>query len=340
MPKPLDSGDMARFKLAPTFFLLVSLAGGALLAQTPALAANPATAPSRSYREPSAFLLLLLRGNLVDVRYTPGSLDRAANLQLRLELISRMFENWAKPRPELFLYVLEREEWQRAGYPVAYGLPVRVSKNRIAAPAIGDDATVALWSGLLQGVLPDVPGTPMLGTAEQAATMVLSDTLVQLQAAEILVDELGLAQETLWLRGVLTHLVSLSLLEKLEPGRRGDLDVMFGIASRAYPPRSWSASDFNLDLDLRDWLWFQAQFHEGAKALLADEGKDAAKKLIKLHKKGELETDELLRRYESFDAWYRASFSTVSMRVGALYPTEPATATAGSTRLRPAPLAR
>jgi hypothetical protein len=350
---------MARIKPASTLLLLASLAGAPLAAQGPAAAETPIIAPSRIYREPGAFFLLLLRGPAVDVRYTPGSLDRAANLQLRLELISRIFENWAKPRPELFLYVLERAEWQRAGYPVPYGLPVRVGKNRIAAPAIGDDATVKLWTGLLQGTLPDVPGTPILGTSEQAATMVLSDTLVQLQAAEVLIDELALAQDTPWLRGVLTHLVSLSVLEKLEPGRRADYDVMFSVFSRAYAPRSFSASDFDLDLDLRDWLWFQAQFHEGAKTLLEDEGKDAVKKLIKLNKKGLLETNELLRRYKAFDAWYRATFSTVSMRVGsaqsapqpaapqpaapqpaAPQPAAPATATGGSTRLRPASLAR
>jgi len=272
-------------------------------------------APSRIYPAPPSFLLLLLRGDHVDVRYTPGSLDRAANLQLRMELMSEIFEKWSKPPPKISLFVLSREEWQRVGYRVPYGLSMRVGQNQIAAPSLGDDDTVRLWGALLHGVLPNVPGMPILGTPQHAATLVLSDTLVQLQAAEILVDEIGLGTEELWLRGVMTHLVSLSISQRLEPRRRGDLDTMYGILSRVHPPKSFSPRDFDPDLGLRDWFWFQAQFHRGAAAILDDEGKDAIKRMIRLDKKDRLSEGELRQRYEGFDTWLRETWTKVSTRV-------------------------
>ncbi len=288
---------------------------------TPALAQqeNPAPpeliAPTRIYPEPAVYFLLRLAGDFATVRYTPGSLDRAANLQHRLELAARAFKRWVDTRLEIEVYVLSREEWQQARYDVPYGVPVRVGRRGLAAPAEGDDGTVELWAKLLQGMLPAVAGVPFRGTPQQTATMILADFLTQLQFSEILVDEIGIAGDEQWVRGLTTHVASVDLVRRYEVTRLKDLGTMYELAAREAGPRAFSARDYGPDLSLRDWLWFQAQFHAGAQAIIAKEGKGSVKKLKKMRKGGGVLTgDQLLKRYQTLNEWFHASFTTVSLR--------------------------
>ncbi len=275
-----------------------------------------AIAPTRIYTEPAVYFLLKLPGDTVTVRYSPGSLDRSANLQTRLELASRAFKRWVDFKLQVTLYVLTREEWRQAGYDVPYGVPVRVGRRGLAAPAEGDAGTVALWAEMLKGVLPAVAGAPIRGTPQQAATMILADLMTQLLMCEILVDEVGIAGGRPWVRGLMTHLASVDLVRRYEEARLGDLDTMYQLLAQVHSPRAFSSRDYNPDLRLRDWMWFQAQFHTGAQAILAKTGKGALKKMKKLRKKtgGVLNDDLLLRRYDTLNAWFHDSFTSVSLR--------------------------
>ncbi len=278
--------------------------------------APPLIAPSKIYPEPAVYLLLRLPGDFTTVRYTPGSLDRAANLQSRLKVAARAFKRWVDVRLEVDVYVLSREEWEQARYDVPYGVPVRVGRRGLAAPAEGDEGTVRLWANLLQGMLPAVAGAPIRGTPQQTATMILSDLLTQLQMAEILVDEIGIAGDQQWVRGLSTHVASVDLVRRFEGPRLKDLDTMYQLITRKSGARAYSARDYNPDLNLEDWLWYQAQFHVGAQALIAKTGKGAVKKLKKMRRKrdGVLEGDLLLKRFDGLNDWYHASFTSVSMR--------------------------
>ena len=300
---------------APSIQALLLLAG---LMASPAGAQTVAeiTAPTRIYPEPAVYLLLRLPGDFATVRYTPGSLDRAANLQSRLELAARSFKRWTDTRLEFDVYVLSRDEWRQAGYDVPYGVPVRVGRRGLAAPAEGDDGTVELWAGLLHGMLPAVAGMPIRGTPRQAATMILADFLTQLQLSEILVDEVGISGSEHWVRGLMTHVASVDLVRRYESVRLGDLDTMYQVLSREAGPRAFSARDYDPDLKLADWLWFQAQFHTGAQTIIAKEGKGSLKKMKKLRRKtdGVLSADVLLRRYKNLDEWFYASYTSVSLR--------------------------
>ena len=273
-------------------------------------------APTNLYHEPNSYLLLPLPGERTVFRYTPGSLDRAANLQSRLELELRAFHRWIGSTLQIDVYVLSREEWEQAGYDIAYGLPLRVGRASLAAPSLGDDGTVALWSELLEGVLPRVVGVPLRGTPQQAATMALADFVAQLQTAEILVDEAGLAGDQHWVRGLVTHIANLDFVRRHEPARLGDLDGMYALFSREHAPRTQSARDYVPELGLRDWLWFQAQFHAGAKTVLDKTGKGALKKLRKLGKKdgGLLRGERLLKEFKDLEAWFQQTFAAVSLR--------------------------
>lgn len=283
-------------------------------AQTPAPA--ELKAPTRLYSEPNSYFMLPLAGFRVNVRYTPGSLDRAANLQTRLQLLLRSFDRWINAKLNVDVYVLSREEWQQAGYDVTYGVPLRIGRASVAAPAAGDDGTVRMWSGLLDGLLPRVVGLPLRGTPEEAATMALADILVQLETAEILVDEVGLAGDQHWVRSLATHVASLDFYRRHDPARVGDLDAMYLLLSRQRGAKAMSVRDYGPDVGLRDWLWFQAQFHAGARTILDKTGKGALKKLKKLRNKdgGVLRGDRLLKEFKGLEAWFRESFAAVSLR--------------------------
>lgn len=313
-PNPLSRCARGLRRLA--FGGTLAVFASAAIAQPATTTASDVMAPTRLYPEPAVYLLLRLPGDAVTMRYTPGSLDRAANLQARLQLAARAFKRWADVKSELEVYVVSRDEWRQARYDVPYGLPVRVGRRALAAPAEGDEGTVALWSELLQGMLPAVAGMPIRGTPQQTATMILSDFISQLQMAEILVDETGIAGDEQWVRGLMTHVASVDLMQRYENVRIGDLDSMYEILSRPAGPKAWSARDYGPDIALGDWLWFQGKFHIGAQVLLAKTGKGAVKKMRKLRKKnnGVLSAELLLQRYEGLSDWYYASFTTLSQR--------------------------
>ncbi len=298
--------------------IALAMPAGFAAAQPEAPQPAPAqiVAPTRLYPEPAVYLLLRLGGDFATFRYTPGSLDRAANLQFRLEHAARAFNRWVDLRLEVEVYLLNRDEWEQARYDLPYGVPGRVGRRGLAAPAEGDEGTVRLGADLLHGMLPAVAGQPLRGTPQQTATMILADVLTQLQMAEILVDEIGIAGDAQWVRGLMTHLASVDLVRRYETARLGDLDTMYRLLAQDRGPKAFSARDYGPDLGLRDWLWFQAQFHAGAQALLAKTGKGAVKKMKKLSKKdgGVLSGEGLLQRYDELSRWYYDSFTSVSLR--------------------------
>jgi hypothetical protein len=273
-------------------------------------------APTRLHAPPEGAYLVTLPGDFATMRYTPFSLDRAARLQSRLELALRSWERWTDRKVAITAFVLSREEWESSGYTVEYGVPVRVGRAAIAVPALGDDGTVALWSDVLGGMLPQVQGAPFRGSPQQASTMVLADIVVQLLAAEIVIDEVGLAGNEPWLRGLTTHVASLDFVRRKEGARLADLDAMYKLIIQRRGEKVMSSRDYQPDLNLEDWIYFQACFHFGAQTILSKEGKGALKKLRKLRKKdGEvLQAERLLRHYTQLNEWYHAFFSAVSFR--------------------------
>ncbi len=292
--------------------LLLCLSCAPVLAQ-PAAEPRP---PTRLHPPPPSYLLLRLRGDDVTLRYTPGALDRAARLQYRIEPTLRAFHRWVDAKLKLEVFVLSRREWEDVGYTVPYGIPVRVGKLGLAVPAAGDDGTVRLWSELLKGALPVVPGNPIRGTPREVATMALADFIFQLLVSEILVDETGLGGDAYWVRSLMTHLTSVDLHQRYETVRMEDLDLMYSFLSRETGAKAFTAGEYVPGVGLREWFWFQAQFHFGAQTILAKEGKGALKKMKKLRKKsgGALRGADLLERYEGLHDWYYASFATVSTR--------------------------
>jgi len=318
-PQPEKDLAMNDRPLVALGLLLTLLLLPALLVPAPAAAgdAAPLVAPTRLYTEPNLYLLLELRGERAHFRYSPGSLDRAANIQYRLEAFTRGFEHWFNHPLEIVTYVLTRDEWKQTGLPVAYGVPVRVGTHGIAVAAFGDAETIRLWSDQLSGVLPSISGFPLRGSPQEAASLAVADTFVQLLAGEIFVDDMGLGGDARWVRGLAAQLAALTVAQRLGTDRVEDLDALYRLISQRRPEKAFSARDLEGDLSLDEWLWFQSQLWNGARVLFAKEGKDAMKVLIKLRKKdGAVRAETLLRKHKPLEEWFRSSFAAVSMRTG------------------------
>ena len=306
--------DIASPRIRPAMTGLLLLGFTLCMAGT-ALAAPSLTAPTTVEGEPSLYLLLRLPGDRADIRYSPGHLDRAANLQGRFEPSARIFEKWSGRPFSLVGYVLNREEWEQAKFATTYGIPIRVGRTGVAAPALGDDQTVRLWANLLQGMLPTVQGLPLRGTPQHAASVVAADIITQLLMAQVMADDARLEGDRTWVRGLMSHVIVVGLTKRLEESRLRELDAFYELLAQSREAKAFSARDYDDDLTLEDWLWFQAQFHTGAKILVQKEGKDAIKKMIKLNrKKGTIPGDMLLNRYKPLNDWFREHFSAVSMR--------------------------
>lgn len=292
-----------------SFWRCAALAAGLVLVPG-MLSAGPA--PTRVYPEPPSFLLLRLGGNHAHFHYTPGSLDRTANLQQRFEIIGRGFERWTGQRIDYKVFVLSRREWDEAGFDVEYGIPVRVGTTGIAVPAHGDAETVELWSGLLDGMLPSVVGTPVLGSPREVASLVVADVVAQLLAGEVLADVLGLVGDEPWIRGVMAQLATLSVVLRQGTDRPEDLAVFYRRLQSRHPPKTYSLRDDRDGLAIEDWLWFQAQYHFAARAIYDKEGKDALKKMHKLSMKNKLTASQLRRKHKALDEWLGSQFAVVS----------------------------
>ena len=93
--------------------------------------------------------LVDLPGDQAMVRYIPGALARASNVQRWLGYIAEDFSTWSKRPTRLAALVMDREQWESMELRQPYGLPATLGSGRIALPAYGDDGTVTRWRELV-----------------------------------------------------------------------------------------------------------------------------------------------------------------------------------------------
>lgn len=292
-----------------------SLGIAVLLSFFPASIASAQVAPTQLYPDPNVYGLITLPGDLFNVRYATGNLERAARIQFRFEPALRVLNRWTDSSVTITAYVLTRKEWDETRIAVPYGLPVRVGRYGIATPANGDDASVKVWHDLRVG-LPSSQTASFGATPQHESALVMADLWSQLLICEILVDHLNLAGTEHWVRGLNTHVLATDYFRRQAPEALTELEPIFRAALAARPTKSFAAADYRADLGLADWLWFQANFHYGATRLLEEEGRGALKQLRKLRKRnsGVLTGGAILEEYPDVKAWFYDSFSAVSMR--------------------------
>ena len=177
--------------------------------------------------------LLLLPAPGCDVRYTPGSLDRAATAQEWLCELAAGAARAVRRATPLEVLLLTRDEWTEARLPCAYGEPCRVAPGVLALPAAGDPGTVELWRAVL-GALPALSGTPLVGSVDEVASLAPSDAMASALAARELAAAVGFVVDEPWMNDVLGHLLFLDAARRGGTGR-GEAMAGFWQAVRDLP---------------------------------------------------------------------------------------------------------
>lgn len=236
--------------------------------------------------------LLALAGPPVTVRYTPGALDRADHVQRRFTLLVA-----ETGRKQLNLQLIEVElrdedQWRRLGLPEPFGLAAITAAGTLALPAWGSDSTVSLWRRLLGGRLPTVGGTPLRGSAEEAASLTAVDLAGQVEAARLVLARLGLTGSEPWVDDLLACALAVSAIQRHEPARWPEARHLF--ASLAAAP----------DAATDERLW-RLRLAAAAERIGAEAGKQPVRPLFKLARKGRgpLAAATLLERYPWLRAW-------------------------------------
>ncbi len=254
----------------------------AVFAAVAGLLAALVAAPSRA----QASYLLSLEGPPVTVRYAPGALDRADHVQRRFALLAAELGRRSWRRQLLVVELLAAEDWSRAALPPPFGLPAITAEGALALPAWGTAETVALWHRLLGGRLPSVPGTPMRGSPEEAASLAAADLAGELAASRLLLAAEGISGDRPWVDDLLASALAVSALQRHEKARWPEIRLLFESLARP------------LDAALAERLR-GAPLVGAAERIAAETGDPPARHLLKLARKsgGRLESATLLERY-------------------------------------------
>ena len=233
--------------------------------------------------------LLNLRGARSQLRYTPGALDRAAHVQARLDTLAEDFAAWSGKRFALQGFVLGPEDWAAGEFGAPYGLPERTGPESVAVPAWGDEQTVALWRDLLGGSLPWSAGMPVRGTQDEAASLALSDLLLQTELARLFLDRAGVSGEPGWVEEVLAQSVALAAFHSHEANRIAEIEDVYARLAAVPAGR----------------LAHEARCFAAARIVVAKDGLRTPKRLLKLARGqgGRIGAGDLVARYPELAAW-------------------------------------
>ena len=233
------------------------------------------------------------------VRYTPGSLDRASHVQDRFSLLAADFSRWGGSKLPMLVVLLSRDDWKRIGIQLPYGFPVRLPNGTVMLAAWGDPGTVELWRHLLVEGLPQLEGTPIRGTPDEAASLIITDLLGQIEASRGLLSRSGFGSPVPRINDFMAHTLALSAVLNHDRGRLALLDSVFRqleVAPAEIP---------GAEPTLGGWLRYQGDAYRAARLLAAKRGNASAKQLLKLTKKagGSLSPADLRKRFPELVPW-------------------------------------
>lgn len=254
--------------------------------------------------------LLPLRGVQVQTRYVPGSLDRAEHVRQRLEGICEALGKTAKPPLELRALVLDREGWGELAPSAPWGLTTRIEPGTWAVAAEGDPDVVARVRELTGGWLPPIGGEPMRGTVDEAAALMVSDALLQLEVVREFVAARGVRGSEPWVDALIVQIAARLAWETTDPGQMTGVAALFDRFAAARPgPRR--LVDYRDGLPLAEDLAFQADFVRGADLVWVEKGLLGTRGLLKKAIKDAvpITAAELEDAFPELAAWRRATFA-------------------------------
>ncbi len=263
---------------------------------------------------------LTINGQRAAVGYLPGSLDRAHHVLARLDNLAAYFRRWRPDLPvPLAAYAVDREQWGKIDLPGLYGLPLRTGPSSIFVPAQGDPEMTRMFrSALGLEMLPMVPGVPVTGTPEQAASLAIADVLTQIEAARGFAVAAGLQGTDGWVQEVAACVAALVVFRQSEPQREPEIhDLFVRLRERMGGPGSNPAFGFTQllqqgsEAEIKSWLWYQAVFFEAAELIVAKDGRKSISRLNHIERdgRGRLQTAALVKRYPGLTEWQNRWFS-------------------------------
>ena len=276
----------------------------ALLALTQSPPVDDAPLPSGP-AEP----LLAYHGELVAIRYGAGALDRAVHVSRRLDLVIGEMQRSLDLALPLTAVVLSREEWERAALVRTYGLPQQVSAGSIAVPASGDSGTVRKWRTWLGTDLPDIGGVPLVGTADDASSLMLSDILLQVEVCELIFNRTPAALAETWILGLLSHLAAIGLWSDFEPQRMPEIEMVWsrmrGVMPALLELEPARRGKGLKPLAMERWLLAESYLFDGALRAYKAGGPKTFKKLVKTMLKDSKPPTQaqLIAAYPSLTEW-------------------------------------
>ena len=268
--------------------------------------------PTGGRAQGSSPLLLDLQGQLASIRYSPGSLDRAANLQDPVELLVENFDTWGKEKIPLLIYILSPDDWSQFGLQDPYGMPSAMGGRGIAIPAWGTEESVQLWHGLMKTRLPTTPTTEFRrGSPEETSSLLVSDIVALPELAKILLISGGFRSEQPWTECVAAQAVSLSYVLLNKDQRLPEMRLVYSsLGEAAGGARAFTLQEAASSDRREIQLWFDAQCFAAATIMAQDGGKQPAKEMLKAARKNgrEIRSIDLISSFPGLDNWLRTSF--------------------------------
>lgn len=258
-----------------------------------------ATPPAR-LSPPSVSGLVELAGRDAFVLYTPGALDRASHVQDWLERLGDEYAAVSGDRVRLGAYLLNRREWRSSEVTAPYGFPRAAGEGRIVIPAFGDEGTVALWLRYQPDGLPILGGSPLRGTPEEAASLVVADQWALFETARGLIAHGAVRGGEPWIDDLLAHALVLQALEGRDREGVSALRRFWSQLGKAagappFPDADDASRAFNR------WIGYQSGIHAMARRMEEWEGRRTrlCSRLWRLGKKddGVLTEERLRKRY-------------------------------------------
>ena len=226
-------------------------------------------------------LLLDLPGDLASVRYTPGTLDRAASVQARFELLTEEFSRTRFLAAAVVFYVLSPEDWAAAKLTNGYGEPQALGVDALVVPAWADDELIGRVKGWLGGPVPLSAGQPLLATREEAGALGISDLLAQIAVARLLAHRANFRGDAPWIAPVMAHVVARLAWDRFEPGRMPEIAALLDtMAAQDKSPGGHPIAAWDENLPLPERAWYETRFMRAADLIVTKKGPRGARKIL------------------------------------------------------------
>lgn len=286
------------------------LAASLLCILLPATPAAAGAAPRTDADLPS--LPELGGGHQVLVRYTPGSLERAAQIQQRAVALAAEADAAFGGRHSLQIYVLSRLEWEEARLRNPYGFAEVTAGGALLLPAFADDESVRRWRDRLGGAVPPPSARAVVASGQEAGALAAADAVGYADLARWLVEQHRPDVDSPWLGELLAHLLTRVALGRGFPEDLHAADTVFaglvrgGGGDGARPLAAWRPG-----LPHAEQLWWDGEFGRGAAALVADRGLSRTRRLLEatLRKRKPLAAATLFEKAPAFAGWRQVGFA-------------------------------